>query len=420
VASVSDEDLQGTTIRFARFFGDCEDTTEGVTDVDEATNECETIQILTNAFNAENEHGIVVERLGGAAWDTYYEALDSAYAGGSAPDIAVMHGSQLPGYAQRDLLLPLDDSLEATGADIEDASEAARAAVTYEGGTYGLPFDVHAGLVHLNVDLFTEAGLVDAEGKPVMPTSPEEFLEQAETLKAATGANYFGVARVNDALGVHMWRSLVEQQGGSVLNEDVTEATLDTPEAREALDFMGKVFDGGYAETDQTYDAAQEAFLAGETAMLFNGTWVVDQYDRETEFAYQTADFPTLYDEPAIWGDSHLWVVPRQEEGDPARYRAALEFASYLYEHSGDWAIHTGHLAARTSVLESEEYQQAPQRANYVETGTTNARPVPQSGKWPKVHDAIVANISSIWFEDVSVDDALSEAQQQVDAAISQ
>jgi multiple sugar transport system substrate-binding protein len=331
-----------------------------------------------------------------------------------------MHGSQLPGYAQRDLLLPLDDSLEATGADIEDASEAARAAVTYEGGTYGLPFDVHAGLVHLNVDLFTEAGLVDADGKPVMPTSPEEFLEQAETLKAATGANYFGVARVNDALGVHMWRSLVEQQGGSVLNEDVTEATLDTPEAREALDFMGKVFDGGYAETDQTYDAAQEAFLAGETAMLFNGTWVVDQYDRETEFAYQTADFPTLYDEPAIWGDSHLWVVPRQEEGDPARYRAALEFASYLYEHSGDWAIHTGHLAARTSVLESEEYQQAPQRANYVETGTTNARPVPQSGTWPKVHDAIVANISSIWFEDVSVDDALSEAQQQVDAAISQ
>ena len=70
LASVSAEDLEGTTLRFARFFGDCEDTTKGVTDVAKATSECETIQILTNAFNAENESGITVERLCGAEWKT--------------------------------------------------------------------------------------------------------------------------------------------------------------------------------------------------------------------------------------------------------------------------------------------------------------------------------------------------------------
>lgn len=418
VASVTAEQLEGTTIRLARFFGDCEETTTGVTDVAQATNECETIQILTNAFNEENEYGITVERLGGAEWTTYYDALNAAYAGGTAPDVAVMHGSTLPSYAQRDLLLPLDDLLQTTGADIDDAAGAARQAVTYEGVTYGLPFDMHAALAHLNVDLFTQAGLVDESGAPIMPTSPEEFLEQAKAVKEATGKNYFGVARVNDGLGVHVFRSLVEQQGGSLLSEDLTTATVDTEEARTALSFMSEVFEGGFAEEDQTYDAAQEAFLTGETAMLVNGTWVVDQYDREAPFTYQAADFPTLYGEPAIWADSHLWTIPQQEDVDPVRYRAAVEFVSYLYEHSGDWAIHTGHLAARTSVLESESYQEAPQRANYVQTGTTNAHPVPQTTVWPAVNDSVISSIGSIWFEGTSVDEALQNAEQQVQSAL--
>ncbi len=418
LGAVTAEELEGTTIRFARFFGDCEDTAGQETDVSKATTECETIQILTNAFNAENEHGITVERLGGAEWNTYYDALNAAYAGGSTPDVAVMHGSSLASYAKRNLLLPLDDHLDVLGTDIEDAAPAAREAVTYEGATYGLPFDLHAALVHVNVDLFAAAGLVDADGKPIMPTSPEEFLEQAQKVKDATGKNYFGVARVQDGLGVHMFRSLVNQQGGSILNEDLTEATVDTPEARTALEFMDQIFAGGYADGGQTYDAAQQAFLTGETAMLMNGTWVVDQYDREAPFTYQVADFPTLYDEPSTWADSHTWVVPAKQDADPVKYRAALEFVNYLYDHSGDWAIHTGHLAARTSVLESPEVQAAPQRENYVATGTTNADLVPQITNWAGVNDALISQIDSIWFEGASVDEALAEADRQIDSAL--
>jgi multiple sugar transport system substrate-binding protein len=419
IASVSAEDLDGTTLRFARFFGDCEDTTKGVTDVAKATTECETIQILTNAFNAENGKGITVERLGGAQWNTYYDALNAAYAGGEPPDVAVMHGSSITNYAKRNLLLPLDDALSVTKTDLEDAAPAARSAVTYEDKTYGVPFDLHAALVHLNVDLFKQAGLVDGEGKPIMPTSTEEFLAQAEQMKAKTGKNYFGAARVKDGLGVHMWRSLVEQQGGSVLSEDGSKASVDTPEARTALEFMDQVF-SKYADPAQTYDAAQASFLGGQTAMLFNGTWVVDQYDKEAPFTYQTADFPTLYEEPAIWADSHTWVVPRQKEADPVKYRAALEFVNYLYDHSGDWAIHTGHLAARTSVLESPEYEQAPQRANYVATGTTNANLVPSTGNWPAVNDTLIKQIDSIWFQGASVDKALADADRQVDQVLAQ
>ncbi len=418
LAAVTADQLKGATIKMARFFGDCDNTTTGVTDVAKAKSECETIQILTNAFNADNKYGIKVERLGGAEWNTYYDTLNAAYAGGNPPDVAVMHGSNVADYAKRNLLLKLDDQLAVTNVNINDAAPAARQAVTYEGGTYGLPFDIHAALVHLNTDLFKKAGLVDARGNPTLPKSPEEFLAQAEQVRAKTGKKYFGTARVKDGLGVHMWRSLINQQGASVISEDGKKANVDTPQARTALDFMGKVFNGTYADPDQTYDAAQQAFLKGETAMLMNGTWVVDQYTKEAPFTYRAADFPTLYGKPAIWGDSHMWVVPRQKSPDPVRQRAALEFASYLYEHSGDWAIHTGHLAARTSVLNSPDYQKAPQRANYVATGTTNANPVPPVSSWMAVNEALIAQIDSIWFQNTSPDAALAEANRKIDAIL--
>jgi len=414
LAGVSADQLKGTTIRFARFFGDCEDTTKGVTDVSKAKTECETIQILTNAFNAENKNGIKVERLGGAEWKSYYDSLNAAYAGGSAPDVAVMHGSSLTNYAKRGLLLKLDDHLAITKADINDAVPSAKVAVTHEGATYGLPFDVHGALVHLNVDLFKKAGLVDAQGVPKMPSSPEEFLAQAETISQKTGKKYFGTARVNDGLGVHMWRSLVQQQGKEVVSADGKTASIDTPESRTALDFMAKVFDGKYADPKQTYDSAQAAFLKGETAMLMNGTWVVDEYARTAPFTHRVADFPTLYGTPAIWGDSHLWVVPKQKTDDAKKYRAALEFASYLYENSGAWALKTGHIAARTSVLQSPEYQNAPQRANYSATGSTNAKQVPRVSNWQAVQDAMVKDIGAIWFQGTSVDEGLKNAQRDV------
>jgi multiple sugar transport system substrate-binding protein len=201
-----------------------------------------------------------------------------------------------------------------------------------------------------------------------------------------------------------------------VLNEDGT-SDIDTPEAKKALDFINTVFADGYADGDQTYDAAQESFLNGKCGILFNGTWVVDQYDSTVDFDYAAMNMPTLFDSPAVWADSHTWVIPKQPESDPAKYRAALEFVSFLYEHDADWALGTGHISARTSVLNSPEYQDAPQRANYADTGLTVAKPVPHIANWPAVSKALLDTIESIWFQGASEDDALANGKSAIEAA---
>lgn len=418
IAQVTDEQLKGATLQMARFFGDCEDTVGTSVDLAKAVGECPTIQTLTNKFNAENKWGIKVERLGGAAWDSYYDQLNATFAGGNPPNVAIMHGSSLVDYAERNLLLPIDDLVTTTNVDLEDAVPAAKTAIAFEDKNYAVPFDIHGGLAHVNVDIFSKAGLVNSDGTPKLPASADEFLASAKTVKEKTGKDFLGVARVGDQLGVHLFESLLEQQGGGILTEDNTKAAIDTPEARTALTFMDELFSKGYANGKQTYDAAQQSFLKGESAMLFNGTWVVDQYTADAKFDYVATNFPTLYQKPAVWSDAHTWAIPKQADNDPVKYRAALEFISFLYEQDQVWALGTGHISTRTSVLDSEEYKKAPQRASYAETGRSVAAPVPHIANWPAVNKALVQSIESIWFQKAPIDKALKDGDAKINAAL--
>jgi len=126
----------------------------------------------------------------------------------------------------------------------------------------------------------------------------------------------------------------------------------------------------------------------------------------------------TLYDKPAVWADSHTWSIPKQPKADPVKYRAALEFASFLYAHDKDWALGTGHISARQSVLGSGDYKKAPQRANYADTGLTVAHPVPHIAAWPAVSKALLTAIESIWFQHVDVDKALKKGDTDINAAL--
>jgi len=404
-----------TTLRLARFFGDCDDTTEGVTDVSQAATECEVIQILTNKFNAENDQNIRIGRLGGAEWGTYYDALNTSFAGGNPPDVAVMHGSNMPDYTSRGLLQPIEQYFSEYGIDPSDWTDPARGAVQNGGEYYGVAFDLHANLAHVNADIFREAGLVDDNGNPILPTSRDEFFEQAQTVQEETGHLYFATDASQFPIGVRLMFTLVWQQGSDLVANDGSRATVDTAETREAVDFMLEMFERGYAERNFNYTAAQEAFLAGEAAILHNGTWAVDQYRREAEFDYMALDFPTIYDEPAVWANSHMWVLPKQR--NDAKYEAGMVFLKYLYDHVHDWAAGTGHLAPRVSVLASDDLQSVPQRQNYADTADI-AKLVPSIENWQAVEDILKEEIEATWLTDKSVDAALSDANSRINEVL--
>ena len=419
IAKVTDAQLKGVNIQFTQFFGNCPEAASNL-DLKKAVGECPTITTLLNKFNAENKWGIKVTRLGGAAWDSYYDALNAAFAGGNPPDVAVMHGSSLVDYAKRGLLMKLDDLAPITKTDLTDAVPMAQGAIKYNGATYAIPFDVHAALAHVNVDLFKKAGLVDSSGNPKMPTSAAEMLADAKVMKAKTGKNYLAVPRSGDNLGSHLVNSLVMQQGSSLLSPDLKKGNLDTPEAKTAVEFENSMVDGGFMDGKQTYDAANSSFLKGNVAMLFNGTWLVDTFNTTAKFNYQADNFPTLYKDPAVWADNHTWTIPIHKNADPVKYRAALEFINYLYSNDEAWALGTGHISVRTSVLKSATYAAAPQRKYYAETGLTIGHAVPHIANWPAIQKILVQSVEANWFQGEAIDKALKDGNSQIDAALQQ
>lgn len=414
IKAVTADQLKGTTISMSRMFGDCEETTTGVTDLAKATTECEAIQIMTNKFNAENENGITVERLGGSDWHSFYDAFNASIAGGSPADISNLHDYSMSDYASRGQLVSFNP--EDFGIEISDATAQAQSSVQWDGNTYAVPFDSHALLWHINTDILEEAGYMK-DGAPVVPTNADEFLAMAKDIKDKTGKYIMSVGVAGDDM---LWRtffSLVSQQGVSLINEDGT-ANVNTPEAKAALEFINELIANDYIHVEADYAGSIDEWKNEKSAILANGTWAVNEYAATSEFGYTVVDFPTVFGTPAVWASSHMWVLPTQSDNDPVQYRAAIEFAKFLYENTDTWSLATGHFSPRTSVINSDAYMNAPQRGNYVDTALNNITFVPQVDNWTGIKSAVHAQLEEIWFNGKDIDAALTEAQVRVEQEI--
>lgn len=408
-------------ITLLRFFGDCAGEYSNVTDLSKAVGECGIIQVLTNKFNAENKLGATV-RTQTVEWGTYYDQLSATYSTGSIPDVAVMHRSVLPNFTTRKLVEPLADGFAEAGVDIKDFAPAAQEAVTVGETVYGLPFDLHALLFHVNMDLMEQAGLMQ-NGELVLSKSPEELLQHAKQMKEKTGKNYFAMeSGAAEFMPVRLFNSWVWQQGQDVIAADGSTASLDTDAGRAASNLLASLYGEGHINSALDYGAAEQAFLAGDAAILINGTWVVDSYSSQSQSGqaglknYRVANVPKLFSQDAVWADSHMWVIPVDQNRSDEERKAALAFLAFLNEHNYDWS-RTGHLAVRTSVLESEQFKALPQRSNYAETSKI-ARALPAIPGQRAIQDVMVSELSSMWLAGKSVDEVLPSMQRRVEQTL--
>lgn len=414
IAQAQDE----VTVTLSRFFGACEDQLpEDPTDVAAAVGECPIISTLINNFNAENEGEIFID-VQGTEWGSYYDQLNATFAGGNAPDIAVMHRTRLLDYQARNLVMPLGDIFATAGVDVSEFADTAEDAITIDGEPYALPFDLHTLLWHVNVDIMAEAGLVDEAGNVMLPSSPEELLEHAAMVKEATGVDYIAMDATQFPLGVRAVFALIWQQGGDLLNEDGTAAAINSDEGRTALETMNSLFANDYANDTYDYATSEAAFLNGESAILINGTWVVDFYtaqaaDEEVALSnYVVSDFPTLFDTGATWSDTHMWAVTNAAAGDDAKLAAIGSFLAYLNDNNVEWA-RTGHVSIRETVLESDGYQSLPHRDEYVGTAEI-ARAFPRVLGYQRLEDILQEEFQAVWVTGKSIDDALADAESRM------
>ena len=423
VASIGAGAAQAAEISLFRFFGDCQNDYGSVTDVSAANGECGIITALVNKFNAENTIGakVVTQTVD---WGAYYDLLTSTYATGNIPDVAVMHASVMPNFTKRDLLTPLSAAFSEGGIDTADFVPAALTNATANGEVYALPFDLHAILFQLNMDLMAKAGLVNADGTPMMPSSPEELVAFGKKFLAATGKFYIA-SESQSAEGkmVRFFESLMWQQGVDVIAADGLTASIANPEGLAAATLLSQIYAEGLANTALDYAGAEQAFLNGEAGILINGIWGVDNYNAQAasgEVAlknYAVANVPQLYTKPAVWTDSHMWSVPTDASRSAEEMTAAVAFLKFLNDNNFQWS-RTGHLSVRQSVIASPEFAALPHRSDFAATAD-NATALPQTQNQRGIFSAMTTQLNAMWLAGVAPQDAVDAMQADVDQILS-
>lgn len=407
------------TVSFARFFGTCEARYGGVTDPALATGECGIVTALTNRFNAQ-QPGIVVQPQI-IEHRSYYNQMGARIINRDVPAVVVLHASVLNDFVKRGLVEPLDAGFAQVGIDPRDFTPQAARAVQVQGRHYALPFDTHSWLWHVNLNLLRQAGLVQPDGRAVVPRSEAELLAQARRFKATTGKPYLILLTVNDAPAfLRTLITLVHQQGGTLFPHDPLHIDLTSPAVRRAVELLRTLYREGLASQGHDYAAGIQAFVAGQGAIMVNGTWLLGDLDKEAaepgrplSGGYDAMPFPALYDRPGVWADNHVLAMLKGGTRTPEQRRAALQFLKFMYAEGGAWA-RTGQLPTRRSVIASEGFTALPHRREIAPLADIGVNLPLSVARQSRLQSVLGDDIAATVVNGVPPEKALGRAQRSI------
>ncbi|QFG68698.1 ABC transporter substrate-binding protein [Ornithinimicrobium pratense] len=299
------------------------------------------MQDLVEQFMAEHENITVVSNT--IQWADFYQRVPAAVNAGEGPDVGVMHLDQLATNAARSVIVPVDSIAEGLGLSADDFSEEVWDAGVYQDERYGIPLDVHSLAMYYNPEHFEEAGITE------VPTDEESFMAALDALQEAGHEEPFWMP--NQWPGHLMYLSLAWQNGAEVYAEDGSAASFASPEALEAAEWQRSIIEEGYSPSDVAIDSQYAAFKNGENSITWDGIWQINDLE-ESGVPYEIAPVPTIFDEEAIWANSHNFFITKQATADENKYQAAQVFIGWMSEQSAEWAG-SGMIPARQSVRDS-------------------------------------------------------------------
>ncbi|MBO4210868.1 extracellular solute-binding protein [Micromonospora echinofusca] len=190
------------------------------------------------------------------------QQLGQAFAGGTPPDVFYVDAARFADYASVGALEPYGDRI----SNPDDFYPSLRTTFTYDGRLYCAPKDFSTLALVINTDLWTKAGLTDAD----VPTTWDQLTATARKIKTA-GLTPLAIADTRDRIG-----AFLVQAGGWLTSPDGKQATATSPENIQALTYVRSLLTEGLARYPKQLDAGWggEAFGKGRAVMTIEGNWI--------------------------------------------------------------------------------------------------------------------------------------------------
>ncbi|WP_212580055.1 ABC transporter substrate-binding protein [Roseovarius gaetbuli] len=309
----------------------------------------EVVDGIVADFQAENPDIKVNAIYSGNYDDTRVRAL-SALNSGEPAQLAVMFSIDAYDLIEQDLILPFDDVLksDADRAWLDGFYPALMANGQIEGKTWGIPFQRSTIVAYYNKDMFRAAGL-DPEKAP---TTWDEMISMG---KALTKDDTYGVMIPSTGYPYWMFQALAIQNGKELMAGDGLTTYFDDPDVIETLEFWKSLSaEHGIMPTGTVeWGTLRQAFLEGQTAMMWHSTGNLTAVKKAAEFDFGVAMLPgnKRLGSPTGGGNFYLFKDTTDEERE-----AAMKLIQFMTspDQAAAWSIATGYMGVSPAAYETE------------------------------------------------------------------
>ena len=298
------------------------------------------IEHLVSQFNASHPAIHIAMQI--MPWDVLYQKLLPAYGAKQGPDLVGMDSNQIPVYANKGVLQPLDPMFAQDGVQKSTIVAPALAAGTYQGKVFGVPIESTPVVLYYNKKMFTAAGLDPA--KP--PANWSEWATDAKKLTSGSGPGgkptkyglAFGVHDTVEVMPILMWMA-----GGGILSADGKQVLLGSAGSKQAVQQWADLITNDHISPPGLSGAdADKLFSSGAAAMEVNGPWATTGY-KQAGIDYGLAPVPTGPNGQKIsLGNTTSMAAGANLNAD--QVKAAATFYSYLTQQDSQtyFALQTG------------------------------------------------------------------------------
>ncbi|WP_037295067.1 ABC transporter substrate-binding protein [Roseobacter sp. AzwK-3b] len=339
--------------------------------------------------------------------DTRVRAL-SAIASGEPAQLAVMFSIDAYDLIEQETIVAFEDIEGVDTAWLDSFYPALMANSRIEGKTWGIPFQRSTIVAYYNKDMFREAGL-DPEAPP---TSWEELVSMG---KALTKGDTYGLMIPSTGYPYWMFQALAIQNGKELMSGDGLETYFADPAVVETLEFWKSLSaEHGIMPTGTVeWGTLRQAFLEGQTAMMWHSTGNLTAVKNSASFDFGVAELPANVRPGSPTGGGNFYVF--QDTTDEER-AAALKLIEFMTapEQAAEWSIATGYMGVSPAAYETEalkaytvEFPPALVARNQLENAVAEF----STFETARVRDGLNNAIQAALTDAKSPADALAEAQ---------
>jgi ABC-type glycerol-3-phosphate transport system substrate-binding protein len=249
----------------------------GIWPEDTLTADIELHNGYVKTFNETHPNVEVVPAYYKYATDTFVSLAES----GNLPTIFETWYTEPQKLINGGFVADITDILQERGW-LDKINPSIRELLSKDGRIYGIPRDGYALGLMINIELFEEAGLVDANGYPIYPKTWTELAETAKKIKDATGQAGFCLLAKDNAGGWH-FSNIAWAFGATLTLEENGKfvSNVDTPEAIAAMEYIKSLkWDYDVLTPDPTNEDWGTGFVelgTGAAAMYIGANDAVNQ-----------------------------------------------------------------------------------------------------------------------------------------------